>query len=77
MASTTSSGSGMMASSGAGVGGMATAYGVPITDQDGDGYNDTAFGGDDCDDTNANIHPGAAETPGDGIDSNCDGSDNT
>jgi hypothetical protein len=52
-------------------------YGVPDTgdvDADGDGY--TVADGD-CDDTNADIHPGATETPGDGVDSNCDGNDDT
>ncbi|HUJ60918.1 MAG TPA: putative metal-binding motif-containing protein [Kofleriaceae bacterium] len=29
----------------------------------------------DCDDGNASRHPGAADVPGDGIDSNCDGVD--
>jgi hypothetical protein len=43
-------------------------------DADGDGY--TVADGD-CDDTNADIHPGATETPGDGVDSNCDGNDDT
>jgi hypothetical protein len=52
-------------------------YGVPDTgdvDADGDGY--TVADGD-CDDSNADIHPGATETPGDGVDSNCDGNDDT
>ena len=53
-------------------------YGVPDTgiyvDDDGDGYSE-ADG--DCDDSNAEIHPDATETPGDGIDSNCDGNDDT
>ncbi|NQV90376.1 hypothetical protein HQ487_03115 [Candidatus Uhrbacteria bacterium] len=38
-------------------------------DNDGDGY--TPAGGD-CDDSNADIHPGAEDEPGDGIDSDCD-----
>jgi hypothetical protein len=29
--------------------------------------------GDDCDDTEANAHPGADELPGDGVDQDCDG----
>ena len=30
---------------------------------------------EDCDDTNAGVHPGAVEVAGDGIDQDCDNSD--
>ena len=46
---------------------------VQDVDEDGDGY----FSNDDCDDADETVNPGATETAGDGIDSNCDGQDDT
>ena len=43
-------------------------------DQDGDGES---ICDGDCNDNNAEIHPDAEETPGDGVDSNCNGDDDT
>jgi hypothetical protein len=51
-----------------------TLYGGPPVDQmdfDGDG----SFAGDDCNDQDASVHPGAADTTADGVDQNCDGVD--
>jgi hypothetical protein len=46
-------------------------HGVPgaATDADGDGYNWC----DECDDSNPNVHPGAKEICGNGIDDDCNG----
>ena len=49
-----------------------TWFEVVETDADGDGYDDEAFGGKDCDDTSPSIHPGATELC-DGVDNDCDG----
>jgi hypothetical protein len=44
---------------------------MPDSDLDGDGY--LAWADGDCDDDNADVHPGADENCDDGIDNNCDG----
>lgn len=58
-------------------GGLSSALleGLEIwTDRDGDGHG-AHFGGYDCDEGDKDRHPGAAEVGGDGVDSDCDGSD--
>ena len=44
-------------------------------DLDGDGFVGRLAFGDDCDDGNRRIHPGAYDKAGDGVDQNCDGGD--
>jgi Lamin Tail Domain/Putative metal-binding motif len=44
-------------------------------DGDGDGWASESYGGPDCDDADAAIHPAAAEQVGDDLDSDCDGAD--
>ncbi len=41
-------------------------------DADGDGFDSAAVGGNDCDDTDYDVHPGAEEVPYDGQDDDCD-----
>lgn len=45
---------------------------IEFCEDPGNGYSLT---GDDCDDNNATIYPGATEIPNDGIDQDCDGED--
>lgn len=49
----------------------------PPCDSDRDGYDAEggSCGGDDCDDTNSEINPGAEDVCGDGIDQDCSGDD--
>lgn len=62
---------------------MMACYGMPpcqMEDKDKDGFGVCVGGGyaggqQDCDDNNADIHPGAKDTEGDGIDQNCDNAD--
>lgn len=47
--------------------------GSDLTDADSDGFDATLAGGDDCDDSDATVHPGSTETWYDGTDQDCDG----
>ena len=46
-----------------------------ITDTDRDGYDNIESGGDDCNDNNPSVYPGAIDEWYDGIDSDCAGND--
>ena len=58
----------------AGAARRARARARALTDRDGDGFS-ARFGGGDCDDTRADVYPGAEDVPGDGVDQNCEGGD--
>lgn len=45
------------------------------SDADGDGFLAISAGGNDCDDVDSSVYPGAPEVLGDGIDQDCDGVD--
>lgn len=47
--------------------------GAVAVDADGDGFLREEAGGDDCDDGNAEVNPGAVEEYYDNVDANCDG----
>ncbi len=49
--------------------------GAVVTDEDGDGHASIEAEGDDCDDGDAEVYPGAEDEFYDGKDSNCDGAD--
>lgn len=48
-----------------------TAPPKSLVDADGDGHDSST----DCDDADAEVHPGATELPGDGVDQDCDGAE--
>lgn len=43
-----------------------------VFDADGDGHEQLRWGGDDCDDADATVHPGATDPWYDGVDRDCD-----
>jgi arylsulfatase A-like enzyme len=71
-----SEGARKVASARAGFVGPVLDAGRRLLDFDGDGYA-RALGGGDCDDRDPDVHPGALDLPGDGIDADCDGEDAT
>lgn len=61
--------------SGGGSSGGSSSSGPTCADSDKDGYASNSCGGNDCDDSNKDINPGAEEILGNGIDEDCDGED--
>lgn len=49
--------------------------GSDTTDADGDGHDAAEVGGDDCDDADEDVHPGAYDDASDGVDQDCNGVD--
>ena len=49
--------------------------GNAVADADGDGFDSEAAGGEDCDDSDDSVYPGAEDEWYDGVDSDCDGAD--
>lgn len=50
---------------------------VVCQDVDGDGYDNEACGGQDCNDSDPRVNPSETDICGDGIDQNCSGEDST
>jgi arylsulfatase A-like enzyme len=61
---------------GAPLGQIALRWYRRVTDRDGDGYS-PLFAGGDCDDQDSRVNPGARDAPGNGIDEDCSGTDET
>lgn len=54
---------------------LPSAHAFMPADCDADGVQGPLYAGDDCDDLDASVHPTAVEQAGDGVDQDCDGSE--